>query len=399
MKPDYQFDAESSYVVAGGLGGLGRSAARWMASQGAKHLILLSRSGAQSQALIAMLEDLKSMGVHVTAPACDVSDKNSLSAVLAECARTSPAIKGAIQASMVLKVRLFSFWNIPIKLICLQDSTLEEMTIEDWQLSIKPKVDGSWNLHTLLPTKMDFFICLSSISGIIGMGGQANYAAGNTFVDALVRYRVAHGEKATSLDLGWMESEGVIAESTFLSTGIASAGHLLPISQAEFHALLNYHCDPARELAPEDSCQSIIGPEVPAAMLEKGLKEPSWMQRPTFRHLRQIGLGGVSSSLAGKVVDYAALLREAASVEEAARVVIDGLVQKLSRALSIPAENLDISKPLHACGVDSLLTVELRNYFAKKFGADVTVFEISGGSSFQAVSMTVTKKSKSCSSC
>ena len=270
------------------------------------------------------------------------------------------------------------------------------MTVEDWQLGIKPKVQGSWNLHTLLPKKMDFFVCLSSISGIVGQGGQANYAAGNTFMDAIVRHRVAHGEKANSLDLGWMESEGVVAESTFLSTGIASAGHLLPISQTEFHALLDYHCDPARDLGSGDSCQSIIGPEMPAAMLEKGLKEPSWMQRPTFRHLRQIGLGGVSSSLAGKAVDYAALLREAASIEEAARVVIDGLVQKLSRALSVPAESLDTSKPLHAYGVDFLLAVELRNYFAKEFGADVTVFEISGGSSFDAVSMTVAKQSKFC---
>lgn len=184
-----------------------------------------------------------------------------------------------------------------------------------------------------------------------------------------------------------------------LSARITSTGHLLPSSQAEFYALLDYHYDPARDLDLEDSCQSVIGPEVSVAMLEKGLKEPSWMQRLTFPHLRQIGLGGVSSSLAGKVVDFAALLRDAASIEDAVRVVIDGLVQKLSRALSIPAENLDISKPLHACGVDSLLTVELRNYFAKKFGADVTVFEISGGSSFQAVSMTVAKKSKSCSTC
>lgn len=129
-------------------------------------------------------------------------------------------------------------------------------------------------------------------------------------------------------------------------------------------------------------------------MPETGLNESSWKQRPTFRHTRQIGLGEASSSLAGKAVEHAALLREAASIEDAARVVIDGLVQKLSRALSMPAENLNTTKPLHAYGVDSLLAVELRNYFAKEFGADVTVFEISGGSSFEAVSITVAKKSK-----
>ena len=75
-----------------------------------------------------------------------------------------------------------------------------------------PKVQGSWNLHDLLPRGMDFFICLSSVSGVVGGGGQANYAAANTYMDALVRYRTMRGEKATAIDLGWMESEGVAAE-------------------------------------------------------------------------------------------------------------------------------------------------------------------------------------------
>ena len=87
------------------------------------------------------------------------------------------------------------------------------MTFDDWETSIKPKVQDSWNLHSMLPRDLDFFILLSSISGVIGNGGQANYAAGNTSMDALANYRIAHGEKAVSLDLGWMEAEGVVAEN------------------------------------------------------------------------------------------------------------------------------------------------------------------------------------------
>ena len=97
-------------------------------------------------------------------------------------------------------------------------------------------------------------------------------------MDALVRYRIMQGEKATSLDLGWMESEGVVSESASLSASISGAGHMIPITQADFHALLDYYCDPALDLGSADSCQAIIGPEVPAVMFEKGLKEPSWMQ-------------------------------------------------------------------------------------------------------------------------
>ena len=270
------------------------------------------------------------------------------------------------------------------------------MTIEDWHQSIKPKVQGSWNLHALLPRDLDFFICLSSISGVVGSGGQANYAAANTYMDALARYRVTQGERATSLDLGWMKTEGVVAESTSLSAMMGAAGHMIPITQAEFHALLEYYCNPTLDLPSADSSQAVIGPEIPAMMLSKGLKEPSWMQRMTFRHLRQIKLGGPSSSPAGKVTDYANLLRNASSIADAARIVTEGLSQKLSRALSISQVDINVSKPLHAYGVDSLLAVELRNYFAKEFSVDVSTLDIMGAASFEAVGMTVAMRSPLC---
>lgn len=371
--------------------------------RGAKYLVLLSRSGVRAETSIALIEDLQAMGVHVFAPECDVTDLASLSAVMTQCIKTFPPIKGVIQASMVLKV-----CSLKRQSVCLcallkyfQDTTLERMTIEDWKAGVEPKVQGSWNLHAVLPQGMDFFICLSSISGIIGTGGQANYAAGNTYMDALIRYRLMQGEKASTLDLGWMLSEGVVAENESLTTRIAGSGHLIPITQDEFHALLDYYCNPMLDLRSADShdadlCQAVTGLQVPAVMLEKGLPEPAWMQRRTFRHLRQIGLDASSTSLSGKAVDYAALLREAASLGDAARIVTDGLVQRLSRALSIPSEDIDTSKPLHVYGVDSLLAVELRNYFAKELSADVPVFDITGGASFEVVGMTVARKSQFC---
>lgn len=375
-KPEYYFSENSSYVIAGGLGGLGRSAARWMASRGARNLILLSRSGARSEAAVALIEELNGMGVHVEASPCDVTDADLLSTVLARCAETIPPIRGCIQASVQLR-----------------DSIIENMTLEDWKLGIKPKVDGTWNLHTLLPRGMDFFICFSSASGIIGSGGTANYAAGNTYMDAFVEQRIMQGEKATSLDLGWMAAEGVAAESSFLKAGLAAVGYLMPISQAEFHALLDYHCDSRLDFATPTTCRAIIGLETPAAMRAKGLPEPHWMQRATFRHLRQMGLDGPSSNQSEKAIDYAALFRDAVTVEDRAEIVLQGLVRKLSRALSIPPEDLDPSKPLYVYGVDSLLAVELRNYFAKEMRVDLAIFDIMNGSNFQAVSMTVASKS------
>lgn len=276
----------------------------------------------------------------------------------------------------------------------MKDALMEKMSFEDWELSIKPKVQGTWNLHNHLPQGMDFFVCLASVAGIIGSGAQANYAAGNAYMDALVHHRIARGEKATSIDLGWMESEGVIAETEFLQKGITAAGFLMPISQQNFHALLDFHCDPNLDRATSLTCQPIIGLETPAAMRAKGSKEPYWMRRRTFRHLHQMGLDESLSNDTETAVDYVALFRSATSFGDATRILTDGLVKKLAKALSIPPDDIDTSKPLHAYGVDSLLAVELRNYFAKELGADVAIFDLMGGASFAAVGMTVASRSK-----
>ena len=376
-KPDYYFDSNSSFVIAGGLGGLGRSIVRWMAKRGVKNLILLSRSGPQSKTARELIEELSLMNVRVHCPPCDVTDAAALGTEIDKCTKTMPPIRGCIQASMHLR-----------------DAILENMSFQDWQLALAPKVNGTWNLHTALPRGMDFFICLSSVTGIIGSGGLANYAAGNTYLDAFVRYRVSQGEKATSLDLGWMLSEGVMAENSHLASGVAAAGFLKPISSDEFHALLDYHCDPNLRSNLEN-CQAIIGLETPATMQAKGLPEPQWMQRRTFLHLQEAGsIGSTPQSNPEKAIDYSILLRDAATPDDRAQIVTDSLVRKLSKALNIPPEDIDVSKPLHTYGVDSLLAVELRNYFAKEMGADLAIFEIMDGSNFKTVSMAVARKSR-----
>lgn len=120
MKPDvrstYSFEGEKTYIIAGGLGGLGRRIALWMASRGAKYLVLLSRSGASSDKATAFVTELKAMGANVTAPACDITDELALSKFLAACQNTLPPIKGCIQGSMVLQVYLFRCF--PFQRLC-----------------------------------------------------------------------------------------------------------------------------------------------------------------------------------------------------------------------------------------------------------------------------------------
>jgi hypothetical protein len=269
------------------------------------------------------------------------------------------------------------------------------MSFDDWEAALSPKVDGSRNLHELLPRDLDFFIMLSSIVGIHGSTGQANYAAGGTYQDSLARHRVSLGQKATSLDLGWMASDGIIAESEALSKAFETSGVMMPIDSSEYLALLDYYCDPSREIGSLLGSQMMVGLATPAALQAKGADVPAILQRPMFRHMHQMGLDGAATiASSDNTINYAIAFANAGSLAEAEEIVVEGLTQKLSKALAIPPADIDTSKPLHLYGVDSLLAVELRSWFAKELKSDVAIFEIMGGGSFLRVAATVASKSQ-----
>lgn len=98
------FDVNSSYVLAGGLGGLGRSIARWMVNNGAKHLIFLSRSGLVKPEAQKLVEELTNVGASIASFACDLTDEKSVKAIVEDCTRDLPPICGVIQGAMVLQV-------------------------------------------------------------------------------------------------------------------------------------------------------------------------------------------------------------------------------------------------------------------------------------------------------
>ena len=272
------------------------------------------------------------------------------------------------------------------------------MSFDDWKACVEPKVHGSWNLHSLLPRGLDFFVALSSVCGIIGQGGQANYAAGNTYLDALASYRISRGEKAASIDLGPMLSEGVLAENKDLMDRFIRTGTLNAVSQQELFALLDHFCDPSLELPSltTANCQTITGIKLPASLRSQGIDEPSWMRQPMFRHLHQIDETGASSSstAADQALDLATAFSKMASVEEAGSLVAQELAKRLGKILGIPAGDIDLDKPMHTYGLDSLVAVELRNWFVKELDADIAIFEILGGATFATAGISAAGKSR-----
>ena len=104
MKPTWFFDADVTYVLSGGLGGLGRSIARWMVRRGARHILFLSRSGATTEAASSLIKELNTASVQALALSCDVSNEAAVLSSLTICRERMPSIRGCIHASMVLKV-------------------------------------------------------------------------------------------------------------------------------------------------------------------------------------------------------------------------------------------------------------------------------------------------------
>ncbi|KAE9567271.1 Highly reducing polyketide synthase alt5 [Colletotrichum fructicola] len=375
QKPTYHFDPNASYVISGGLGGLGRSMASWMVRRGAKNLILLSRFGPVRESGQKLIAELESQGVRVVAPPCDVTSRQTLEHVLEDCQKDMPPIKGCIQGSMVLK-----------------DAVFANMTLEDYDTAVRPKVHASWNLHEVLPKDMDFFILLSSGSGIVGKGGQANYCVGNAYQDALARYRVSHGLKATVLDLGIILSVGYAAEKIDVMGHLRAQGYAA-LREEEYHALLDEICNPANSVAPLVRSQISLGFEIPETLRSKGIEFPGWMHEPLFKHIHQIRTMGGNTEESKDSVNYSMLLAGAETLEAAENVITKAIVQKLSRALGIDAATIDSSQPLHAYGVDSLVAVELRTWLSKEMGAEVAVFDMVGDSTIRSLGTFVAARS------
>jgi acyl carrier protein len=220
------------------------------------------------------------------------------------------------------------------------------------------------------------------VAGISGARGDSGYAAGNTFLDGLARYRNAIGEKAVSLDLGLFLSAGYLHENEQVREYFLSNNVLRPLSESDLHALLDIYCNHSLKSIPMDKSQTVVG--ITPIVREKGAGTTDWLRRPFARHINMSGLGASNASKGGKT-NFAELFASAKSMKELSGVIAQRMKTKLSQMLSISVDELDLDKPIHQYGVDSLTAVELRNWFGREMRADVAVFDILGGTSIASV--------------
>ncbi|KAK8023703.1 polyketide synthase [Apiospora rasikravindrae] len=376
----YQFANDATYVVAGGLGGIGRQIALWMARRGARYLLLLTRTNISGHPeKMAAISELESLGANVQYYVCDISEPISLREAVQTAAQSMPPIKGCFQAAMAIRDRPFA-----------------TMSHQEWCTAVKPKVQGSWNLHATLPPGMDFFIMLSSAVCIFGNAAQANYAAGNTFLDALARHRIAQGEKAVAIDLGMVLDEGWLAERKNIHNRVMAFDHLLPISQKDLFAMFDYYCNPGITFSSPVAGQIVTGIETPALILQSGRTIPESMERPLFRAMHQVRPNGkaVTSTTAKKEQNFADMFGAAETLEAAGMIIAEALRAKLCRILGLDIGDKTIEDRMDSFGVDSLIALEVRNWLAKDIRADLAVYEILGDIKLVDIGMVASRKTE-----
>jgi acyl transferase domain-containing protein/acyl-CoA synthetase (AMP-forming)/AMP-acid ligase II/NADPH:quinone reductase-like Zn-dependent oxidoreductase/acyl carrier protein len=336
------FEADATYLITGGLGGIGRAVAAWMAEQGARHLVLMGR-GPASKSAQKTLDALRAEGTEVVVARGDVARADQLAAVLESINASMPPLRGVVHAAGTL-----------------DDGILARLDARRLRDVMAPKVEGAWNLHTLTrDTALDFFMLLSSAASLLGSPGQAHYAAANAFLDALAWHRRAEGRPALSINWGPWAEVGLATrpeqqrhltqhgfEAMPAADGVRTLSYLLPLSATQVAVL---RVDWARRRS-----ELRRGPNPP--LIADLLRAP-----------------------AGQPAADDALRR--AGPQERRRLLQSYLRDQVAGKLGLTPSRLDIQLPLNQLGVDSLIAVELRAQIERDTGIVVPVVQLLDGPS------------------
>ncbi|OJZ90887.1 hypothetical protein ASPFODRAFT_124633 [Aspergillus luchuensis CBS 106.47] len=347
--------AENTYILVGGLGTLGIAIADTLVNCGARHLVFLSRSGAVREIQQVALKELQDRGVRADVVQCNAASRDEVQGLLTRAAESRWRIRGIVQCATVLK-----------------DGMFEHMDFDAWKQSTEPKIQGTWNLHEAFSsTPLDFFVTLSSVASITGNMGQANYAAGNGYMDALMTWRRKHHLPGHSINIGLVPDAsglGDVAESPEQRRQRYRHLEGTEILQHEVQTLLRVI---VQKITPVPA-QVIAGL---TDTLPRTDGAASWQFDRKFDHRIQV----VADEEAGAgVVKTSTLLKKAESVDEAVRVVNQALQEYLARAMASLLEAIDLELPFSALGVDSLKAAEVQNWVSREMGAELSSFEFIG---------------------
>ncbi|SEH60374.1 type I polyketide synthase [Magnetospirillum fulvum] len=330
---------EATYCVTGGLGALGLKVARWLADEGARHLVLTGRNAPNPTAEAAIAQ-LREAGVAVEIVAADVALAEDVGRVMAQIDASMPPLKGIVHAAGLLA-----------------DGMIPDLTWPRFATVMAPKLRGAWNLHVATRDRtLDFFVLFSSVAAVIGNLGQGNYAAANGFMDGLAAYRRLLSLPATSVNWGpWAEA------------GMAAA-----LSGDRFGAM------GIRGLNPDQALR-VLKHVLKEDLTQPAIVDADWRAFAASQGIdTQRGLYAalVSATGAGEQVETAAAVGRAIVEELRAVLAVErpGLLRSYLQELARhtlgygEGEAIALDQPLVAQGFDSLMSVDMRNRLNRSLG-------------------------------
>lgn len=328
--PQGEIRADATYLVTGGLGGLGLGLTRWLVERGARHLCLIGRSRPSLEARDT-LDALRQKGVEVRVESADVTRAEDVSRVLRGIEQRMPPLRGVFHAAGTL-----------------DDGVVENLTPDQVRRVMDPKLGGAWHLHLLTqPYPLDHFVLFSSVASVVGLPGQSNYVAANAGLDAVARYRAAHGQPALSVQWGPWAAVGLAAARADRGDRLDGQG--------------------VGSIAPEEGWQ-VLGrllnrtatevAVVPLNVRRWGGLHPA-ASAPFFERL--LDKGEAEDAEEHVSAGILSLLRTAETPRQRESLLHDHVRVEVGHVLRLTPDRIDLETPFKSMGLDSLMTIELRN--------------------------------------
>ncbi|NEO42202.1 MAG: SDR family NAD(P)-dependent oxidoreductase [Moorea sp. SIOASIH] len=334
-KEPLSFREDASYLITGGMGGLGLLVARWMVSKGAKHLVLLGRRS-PDDAVVKKLTELEQAGAKVVVEKADVSKWDSMQRVFENINKSTFPLAGVIHSAG-----------------SLSDGVLLNQSWSSFEKVMSPKVQGAWHLHQLTQNQqLDFFVLFSSIASLFGSPGQGNHSAANGFLDGLAHYRRSVGLPGLSIHWGTVSQVGEAAErGADIRSQQQGVGAITPDQVIESLELV-----------------------MSTSNVEVGIVRIDWSawQERTDKWSFLADWKEITSSTTQESKSEFLQKLEAATVSEKRELLVSLVRTQVAKVLGMSnGESIGLDKGFFDLGIDSLTSVELRNKLQTILGCSI----------------------------
>jgi NAD(P)-dependent dehydrogenase (short-subunit alcohol dehydrogenase family)/acyl carrier protein len=341
--------ADATYLVTGGLSGLGLRVARDLVRRGGRHLVLVGR-GEPSAESRDVVGEMEALGVEVRLLRADVGRREDVAHVLKTIQADMPPLRGLVHAAGVI-----------------EDAILQNQTWAAFERVLSPKLDGTWHLHSLTADcSLDFFVLFSAAATLLGSPGQANYAAANAFLDGMAHLRRASGLPALSINWGPWADTGMAAgmsETGKRRLAARGFGSIAPQRGLDMlHDLLGTDATQVAVLPMDWNAFAASLPATPGSLVVDCVNRAG-ASRPARPMRTQ------PPSVAPD------LLQQIAAAPRGRRriLVLRFVREQAGTVLDLDPSRIDPRRPLNALGLDSLMAVELRNALASTFELELPV--------------------------